>query len=210
MTSLDIDRLDWDKGDGLLPAIAQDRRDGRVLMVGFVNRDALAATLASGRATFWSRTRGQLWTKGETSGHFLQVDGLAVDCDRDTILMQVVPVGPVCHLGTPTCFPDAAPADSASLAFLVELERIIASRMAAMPEGSYTARLVAKGTTRLAQKVGEEGLEVALAAATGDKPGLVSESADLLFHLLLLLKSHGLTLGDVAQELSARHADRSR
>lgn len=210
MNGFDIDQLDWDKGDGLLPAVAQDSRDGRVLMVGFVNREALAATIASGRATFWSRTRQQLWTKGETSGHFLQVRGLALDCDRDTILMQVVPVGPVCHLGTPTCFPAAAPAASESISFLAELEDIIAARMAAMPEGSYTARLLAQGTTRMAQKVGEEGLEVALAAATGDRPGLVSESADLLFHLLLLLKSQGLTLGAVAHELAARHADRSR
>jgi phosphoribosyl-ATP pyrophosphohydrolase/phosphoribosyl-AMP cyclohydrolase len=189
--------------------VAQDLHDGRVLMVGFVNREALLATLQSRRATFWSRTRQCLWTKGESSGNYLELQHISVDCDADTVLMQVVPAGPVCHLGTPTCFPAARPSDSEAITFLARLEDIIAERMATRPEGSYTARLFSQGTTRIAQKVGEEGLEVALAAATADVPKVVAESADLLYHLLLLPRNHDLRLADVARELAARHADRS-
>ena len=209
MTPAEIEELDWQKSGGLLPAIAQDVRDGRVLMVGFVNRQALLATLQTRHATFWSRTRQCLWTKGESSGNFLELRHLAVDCDSDTLLMQVVPSGPVCHLGTPTCFPEALPSESEAIAFLGTLEDIIAERMATRPEGSYTARLFAQGTTRIAQKVGEEGLEVALAAAIGDGPKVVAEAADLVYHLLLLLRNQDLRLADVARELAARHADRT-
>jgi phosphoribosyl-ATP pyrophosphohydrolase/phosphoribosyl-AMP cyclohydrolase len=209
MTPADVERLDWQKSGGLLPAVAQDLRDGRVLMVGFVNREALLATLHRRRATFWSRTRQCLWTKGESSGNHLELRNVAIDCDADTVLMQVVPAGPVCHTGTPTCFPAAAPSDCESIAFLATLEDIIAERMATQPEGSYTARLFSQGTTRIAQKVGEEGIEVALAAATADTPKVVAESADLLYHLLLLLKNQNLRLADVVRELAARHADRT-
>ena len=209
MTPADVERLDWQKSGGLLPAVAQDLRDGRVLMVGFVNREALLATLQNRRVTFWSRTRQCLWMKGESSGNHLELRHIAIDCDADTVLMQVVPAGPVCHLGTPPCFPEALPSDSEAIAFLASLEDIIAERMATRPEGSYTARLFAQGTTRIAQKVGEEGLEVALAADTADVPKVVAESADLLYHLLLLLKNQDLRLADVARELAARHADRA-
>ena len=209
MTPADVERLDWQKSGCLLPAVAQDLRDGRVLMVGFVSREALLTTLATGRATFWSRSRQCLWTKGESSGNYLELRHVATDCDADTVLMQVVPAGPVCHLGTPTCFPGALQSEGESIAFLATLEEIIAERMATRPEGSYTARLFSQGTKRIAQKVGEEGLEVALAAATGDAPDVIAESADLLYHLLLLLRNQDLRLADVARELAARHADRA-
>lgn len=209
MTLDEVDSLDWTKGDGLLPAIVQDVRSGSVLMLGFMNPEALRTTLTRRRVTFWSRTRRALWTKGETSGNFIDVDSVTMDCDRDTLLVIGRPLGPVCHTGAPDCFPGHRATAATELAFLEKLETIIAGRIADAPESSYTAKTYARGPLRMAQKVGEEGLEVALAAVGQDDAHVVSESADLMFHLLLLLKSRGLGLRDVVRELEQRHAART-
>jgi phosphoribosyl-AMP cyclohydrolase / phosphoribosyl-ATP pyrophosphohydrolase len=202
--------LDWDKGGGLLPAIVQDAGSGAVLMLGYMNRAALAATQSSGQVTFWSRSKGRLWTKGESSGHFLKVKHIAADCDGDTLLVSAEPSGPACHLGTPTCWGEDAPQSAAEpLAFLGELEQVIAQRIATRPEGSYTAKLLAEGPRRIAQKVGEEGLELALAAVAQSDQEIIGEAADLLFHALLLLKVKGLSLSQVVTELETRHAARA-
>jgi phosphoribosyl-ATP pyrophosphohydrolase/phosphoribosyl-AMP cyclohydrolase len=205
----DIGLLDWDKGGGLLPAIVQDADTGRVLMLGFMNREALRETLSGGRVTFYSRSRQSLWTKGETSGHFLDLVEASPDCDRDTVLVLARPNGPVCHKGTPTCFPAASETGTGRLWFLRQLEEVIAERVAGRPEGSYTARLFAQGPQRLAQKVGEEGVELALAAVGNDDAKVVAEAADLVYHLLILLRQRGLTLADVAAELELRHESRT-
>lgn len=202
----DIAALDFDKTGGLLPAVVQHAEGGRVLMLGYMNREALRATLTRRRVVFYSRTRQRLWEKGETSGHTLQLISIRTDCDRDTLLVTAIPAGPVCHLGTASCFGDASPTNAGGLAFLEALETVIAQRIADQPEGSYTARLYAQGPKRIAQKVGEEGLEVALAAVAEADDKLVAESADLLYHLLLLLKSRGLRLEHVVAELASRHA----
>jgi phosphoribosyl-ATP pyrophosphohydrolase/phosphoribosyl-AMP cyclohydrolase len=204
----DVGSLDWAKGGGLLPAIVQHARTGRVLMLGYMNDAALRATLGGGRVVFYSRSRDTLWTKGETSGNHLNVVDVSTDCDSDAILVLADPIGPTCHKGTESCFADAAPTDAQRLAFLALLENIIAHRIADQPDDSYTAQLYAKGTGRIAQKVGEEGVETALAAVTRDDEGLVSECADLLFHLLVLLKSRDLSLQRVVEELRARHASK--
>lgn len=209
MTPEQIRALDWNKGDGLLPAVVQHAATGAVLMLGFMNRQALEATVAGGRVVFYSRRRRTLWLKGETSGHFLNLVGIAPDCDNDTLLVQALPAGPVCHVGTPTCFIDVPPTDGERVAFLADLERIIAQRIAERPEGSYTARLVEQGQKRIAQKVGEEGLEVALAGAGGEDREVIAESADLLYHLLLMLKSRNLSLKLVVDELASRHTGRA-
>lgn len=208
MTLDDVGSLDWGKGNGLLPAIVQHARTGRVLMLGYMNDSALRETLAGGRVVFYSRSREMLWTKGETSGHHLNVVDVSTDCDADAILVLADPAGPTCHNGTESCFADAPHADAQRLEFLALLENIIANRIADRPEDSYTARLFAKGTGRIAQKVGEEGVETALAAVAADDDALIGESADLLYHLLVLLKSRELTLARVIDELRARHADR--
>jgi phosphoribosyl-AMP cyclohydrolase / phosphoribosyl-ATP pyrophosphohydrolase len=205
----DIGRLDWDKGGGLLPAIVQDAANGRVLMLGYMNREALRATLGTRRVTFYSRSRESLWTKGETSGNFLELVEASMDCDRDTLLLLARPAGPVCHEGTPTCFPAAGETGTGRLAFLQRLEQIIASRVAGRPEGSYTARLFAQGPARIAQKVGEEGVELALAAVGSEDAKVVGEAADLLYHVMILLRHRGLTLADIAAELELRHASRT-
>jgi phosphoribosyl-AMP cyclohydrolase / phosphoribosyl-ATP pyrophosphohydrolase len=205
LTAEQIDTLAWDKGGGLIPAIVQDARSGRVLMLGYMNREALLKTLQDRRVTFFTRSRNRLWTKGETSGNFLNLVSIAADCDLDTLLVTAHPDGPTCHTGTESCFGDTIAADSAALSFLMQLEAVIAQRIAERPQGSYTTRLLAEGTPRIAQKVGEEGVEVALAAVTQTDDKLVSESADLLFHLLLLLKNRNLSLASVVQELQRRH-----
>jgi phosphoribosyl-ATP pyrophosphohydrolase/phosphoribosyl-AMP cyclohydrolase len=209
MTPEQIRELDWNKGEGLLPAVVQHADTGAVLMLGFMNREALRATMEGGRVVFFSRRRQALWTKGETSGNFLHLVDAAPDCDNDAILIQALPTGPVCHRGTPTCFRDAPPADAERLAFLSELERVIAQRIVQKPDGSYTARLVGQGARRIAQKVGEEALEVALASANGADEEVISESADLLYHLLLLLKTRNLSLARVVRELESRHVSRT-
>jgi phosphoribosyl-ATP pyrophosphohydrolase/phosphoribosyl-AMP cyclohydrolase len=198
--------VDWEKIQGLVPAIIQDANSGAVLMMGYMNREALAATESTGRVTFWSRSKGRLWTKGESSGHFLEVRSIAVDCDQDTLLVLVEPMGPACHLGTNTCWGADAPHFLAEdLAFLGKLEQIVAQRIAARPEGSYTAKLLDAGLTRVAQKVGEEGLELALAAVAQSDHEVIGEAADLLFHTVLLLKAKGLSLAQVVGELQSRH-----
>jgi phosphoribosyl-ATP pyrophosphohydrolase/phosphoribosyl-AMP cyclohydrolase len=201
--------LDWDKGGGILPAIVQDAGSGAVLMLGYMNRESLAATQATGRVTFWSRSKGRLWSKGETSGHFLELKQIAADCDSDTLLILAEPKGPACHLGTATCWGGKPPQSAAQpVAFLAVLEHVIAERIATRPQGSYTAKLLAEGTQRIAQKVGEEGLELALAAIAQPDSEIVGEAADLLYHTLLLLQVKGLSLAQVVRELESRHAER--
>jgi len=204
-----VNDLDWDKGDGLLPAVIQDAASGAVLMLGFMSREALRETLARKRVTFFSRTRQSLWTKGETSGNFLDVLSVSADCDTDTLLVLARPAGPVCHKGTQTCFPDAGLTEASRISFLARLEHIVGQRIARKPEGSYTAKLFSQGRTRIAQKIGEEGVEVALAAVGDDDAKVVGESADLLYHLILLLRQRGLSLADVAAELELRHVGRT-
>jgi cyclase len=182
---------------------------GAVLMLAYMNREALDETLSSKRVTFWSRSKNRLWTKGETSGNFLELRDVAADCDNDTLLVLVKPVGPACHTGTATCWGNAAPHSSAeAVAFLGTLEQVITDRIASKPEGSYTAKLLAEGTRRVAQKVGEEGLELALAAVAQSDHEVIGEAADLVYHTLLLLKVKGLSLTQVVAELQTRHAAR--
>ena len=178
-------------------------------MLGYMNREALAATQASGRVTFWSRSKRRLWTKGETSGHYLALKRIAADCDGDTLLILAEAAGPACHMGTPTCWGET-PARSAAqqMAFLGTLENVIAQRIAARPAGSYTAKLLAEGTRRIAQKVGEEGLELALAGVAQSDAEVIAEAADLVYHMLLLLKVKDLSVTQVIAELERRHADR--
>ena len=209
MISGDLQALDWDKGGGLLPVIVQHHDSGSVLMLGYMTREALAATQATGRVTFWSRTRQRLWTKGETSGHFLEVRAITADCDGDTLLILAEPLGPVCHLGTATCFgTQAAQLAAQPYGFLETLSTIIRQRIAERPPGSYTAKLLDAGPRRIAQKVGEEGLELALAGVGQTDEDLIAEAADLLYHVLLLLESKGLSLAQVVDLLEARHAER--
>jgi phosphoribosyl-ATP pyrophosphohydrolase/phosphoribosyl-AMP cyclohydrolase len=197
--------LDWDKMEGLLPAVVQDAFDGRVLMVAYMSRESLSHTLESGQATFWSRSRDELWTKGSTSGNSMKVREVHADCDSDCLLLLVDPAGPACHQGSDTCFDDGKKKTAPGLAMLAELERVIAQRYADRPEGSYTTRLFDAGVKRIAQKVGEEGVETALAAASGDTDELADEAADLLYHLIVLLRNEGLTLADVTETLEKRH-----
>ncbi len=212
----DIERIDWNKGDGLVPAIVQHATTGSVLMLGYMDRAALSATLARDRVVFFSRSKRRLWEKGETSGNFLELVDVRADCDADTLLVSALPAGPVCHTGSATCFGDApatdtsAPTAAAPPGFLWQLDQLIAQRIADAPESSYTARLYASGVRRIAQKVGEEGLEVALAGAGEPDASLVAESADLLYHLLVLLRSRGLSLAAVIAELQRRHEARGR
>ncbi|MCG3865854.1 MULTISPECIES: bifunctional phosphoribosyl-AMP cyclohydrolase/phosphoribosyl-ATP diphosphatase HisIE [unclassified Photobacterium] len=201
-----LTKINWEKVAGLIPAIVQDNTSGQVLMLGYMNEDALQKTLDTKQVTFWSRTKERLWTKGETSGNVLQLKNIQLDCDQDTLLVQVDPIGPTCHLNTTTCFDsDESDAQPPSLVFLHQLEQLLASRKGADPESSYTASLYARGTKRISQKVGEEGVEVALAATSGDKAELVCESADLIYHLLVLLQDQGLSLSDVTNKLQERH-----
>jgi phosphoribosyl-ATP pyrophosphohydrolase/phosphoribosyl-AMP cyclohydrolase len=206
----DLSRVDFKKGAGLVPAIIQHADTGAVLMLGYMNAAALAATQTRGRVVFYSRSRHVLWEKGATSGHTLIVDAIHTDCDADTLLITARPMGPACHEGTATCFGDAPLTGASRLGFLPQLAGIIAQRATESSDVSYTAKLFKNGTKRIAQKVGEEGVEVALAAVGESDDKLVSEAADLLFHLLVLLKSRKLTLEDVVDQLAARHASRSR
>lgn len=199
-----LDQLDFSKGDGLLPLIAQHARSGKVLMQGFANKEALQKSLETGDVTFFSRSKNRLWTKGESSGHTLKLQSMAADCDQDSILALVLPIGPTCHVGTESCW-HAADANQPDLAFLDQLEQVIHSRYGADPSSSYTASLFAKGVKRIAQKVGEEGVETALAATVGDREELKNEAADLIYHLLVLLKSQDLALHDVLEVLRQRH-----
>jgi phosphoribosyl-AMP cyclohydrolase / phosphoribosyl-ATP pyrophosphohydrolase len=205
LTNITQRPLDWGKGDGLVPAVVQHAVTAQVLMLGYMNREALLATVKTGNVTFFSRSKGRLWTKGESSGHFLKLASIVPDCDDDTLLILAHPIGPTCHEGTQSCFGDTISTKAQQFAFLAKLEDVIAQRIADKPDGSYTARIWGQGPTRLAQKVGEEGVEVALAAATQTDERVLSESADLLFHLALLLKSRNLSLDQVIKELERRH-----
>ena len=194
--------LDWDKVGGLMPAIVQDAATLRVLMLGYMDRAALDSTLQGGKVTFFSRSKQRLWTKGETSGNHLDVVDVRADCDADTLLVTVRPHGPTCHTGSTSCFGDA-PGQ-----FLGALDALVEQRERERPEGSYTTALFDKGTRRIAQKVGEEGVETALAGVAQGDDELLGESADLLFHLIVLLRARGLSLADAVAVLERRHAKR--
>ena len=198
------ERIDWEKVGGLVPAIVQDYQSSQVLMMGYMNPAALEKTGETGQVTFFSRTKERLWTKGETSGNVLQLQNIASDCDSDTLLVKVNPIGPTCHTGTTTCW-DGDKQQESQMVWLHQLEQLLAARKDADPESSYTASLYARGTKRISQKVGEEGVEVALAATSGDKAELVCESADLIYHLMVLLQDQGLSMNDVVNKLKERH-----
>ena len=193
-------QIDWSKTDGLVPAIVQNHLSGKVLMLGYMDQAALDKTLSSGQVTFYSRTKQRLWTKGETSGNTLDLIAIDLDCDNDSLLVQVLPNGPTCHKGTESCW-----AGDKAHSFIDNLSQLIASRKGQDPKSSYTAHLFERGTKRIAQKVGEEGLETALAAATNDKAELIDEASDLIYHLLVLLEDQELSLAEVTANLMQRH-----
>jgi phosphoribosyl-AMP cyclohydrolase / phosphoribosyl-ATP pyrophosphohydrolase len=201
----DVAKVDFHKGDGLVPAIVQDADSGAVLMMAYMNREALEETLKRRRAVFYSRSKHRLWEKGETSGHTLDVMDIALDCDADTLLVIARARGPACHNGTLTCFGDASRTAAGSIAFLAKLEGVVALRASEQADNSYTAKLLAKGINKVAQKVGEEGVETALAGVNETDQKLIEESADLLFHLLVLLRARNVPLASVVHELEKRH-----
>ena len=194
--------LDFEKMGGLIPAIVQDNNTNKVLMLGFMNEEALEQTLSSGKVTFFSRTKNRLWMKGETSGNTLSVVSITPDCDNDTLLIKAIPAGPVCHLGTDTCFGEKNEED---ILFLKYLQNFIERRRHEMPEGSYTTTLFQKGINRMAQKVGEEAVETVIEATNGTEDRLIYEASDLIYHLIVLLTSKGLRIDDLARELKKRH-----
>jgi phosphoribosyl-AMP cyclohydrolase / phosphoribosyl-ATP pyrophosphohydrolase len=204
-----LDTLNFSKGGGLLPAVIQHTETGAVLMLGYMNREALVVTLARRRVVFFSRSKARLWEKGETSGQYLDLEEIRADCDRDTLLVRAWPSGPVCHLGNGSCFGEAASHDSDRVGFLQTLEGVIEDRAAKRPQNSYTTKLLSSGWARVAQKVGEEGLEAAIAGAAGSDAEVVQEVADLLYHVLVLLKARGLRLEPVVAELRKRHEERA-
>lgn len=195
-----VDQLDWDKQAGLIPAVVQNHLSGKVLMLGYMDRAALEKTLATKLVTFYSRSKQRLWTKGEESGNTLELVAIDKDCDNDSLLVQVIPNGPTCHLARESCWPDGN-----AHPFIDNLTKLIASRKGDDPKSSYTAHLFERGTKRIAQKVGEEGLETALAAATHDKPELIDEASDLMYHLLVLLEDQDLSMNDITNNLMKRH-----
>lgn len=193
--------LDTQKNaDGLIPAIIQDDLTRQVLMLGYMNAEAYEKTVTEGRVTFYSRTKGRLWTKGETSGHFLTVKSIAKDCDNDTLLIRVEPAGPVCHTGSHSCF-----GGRLNEGFIGTLQGVIQQRHRDMPEGSYTTKLFTKGVKKIAQKVGEEAVETVIEAVDNNNPDLVYEASDLVYHLLVLLENQGLSIKDLEEELAKRH-----
>ncbi len=196
--------IDFSKGDGLVPAVVQHADNGSVLMLGYMNSEAVDATRSSGRVTFYSRSKKRLWTKGETSGNYIDFAGMRVDCDGDALLVVGRPSGPVCHTGSDTCFGDIS-SFKQSLSFLDELADVIRRRHGGTAESSYTKYLLDKGSRRIAQKIGEEAVELVIEAATGDREKLVSESADMIYHLMVLLEAEELSLEDVVEELRRRH-----
>lgn len=201
MNNTDLPHLDFAKGDGLLPAIIQDADTGKVLMLGYMNEEALQKTLKDKTVTFFSRSKGRLWTKGETSGNFLHLVDIKADCDRDTLLVYVRPEGPACHLGTDTCWAET----NQPVNFLAHLEQVIQGRKGADPETSYTARLFARGINKVAQKVGEEAVELVIEAKDDNKELFLNEAADLLYHYLVLLAAKDYQLEDVLEVLRGRH-----
>ncbi len=201
MIHMEINSLDWKKMNGLLPAIIQNAENGNVLMLGYMNQEALIATLTTGQLNLYSRSRKRLWRKGESSGNSMSVQHISVDCDSDSILIQVLPKGPACHLGYTSCF---QPAHNTSLGFIHELIELINERADSKNENSYTAQLLESGLSRCAQKVGEEAVETVIAAVNNDREELVNECADLIFHLFVLLKACDLSFYDVLQCLQDR------
>ncbi|MDO6427868.1 bifunctional phosphoribosyl-AMP cyclohydrolase/phosphoribosyl-ATP diphosphatase HisIE [Thalassotalea sp. 1_MG-2023] len=202
VTQDNLAELAWQKMENMIPAIIQHHKTGAVLMQGFMTPEALSQTLQQHKATFYSRSQQGLWTKGETSGHYLHVKQVVADCDRDSLLIACEPIGPTCHLGTESCYPEQ---QLTQQNFLSQLEQVIAARHGENPEDSYTASLFAKGTTKIAQKVGEEGVEVALAAVAETKEDLLGECADLFYHTLVLLRDKNIDLSEVMQVLQNRH-----
>jgi phosphoribosyl-ATP pyrophosphohydrolase/phosphoribosyl-AMP cyclohydrolase len=202
MSDIPRDSIDFEKGGGIVPAVVQNAATSQVLMVGYMSKESLEATVLTGRVTFYSRSKDRLWTKGETSGNHLEFLGYTIDCDGDALLIQAVPTGPVCHTGASTCFVDGP---KGSFGFLGRLEDIIDERAKGGDEGSYTHRLLAGGPAAAARKVGEEAVEVAIAALEETDDRLKEETADLLYHLLVLLKSRGLRLHDAVEVLRDRH-----
>jgi phosphoribosyl-ATP pyrophosphohydrolase/phosphoribosyl-AMP cyclohydrolase len=201
--SLDaVASLDWAKMGGLVPAVVQDAATMQLLMLGYMNEAALRRSLESGLVTFYSRSKERLWTKGETSGNHLKLRAVFADCDNDALLIRAEPQGPTCHLGTESCFTEEGPD---GVGWLARLAQIVHARAGADPEGSYTARLMARGPSRIAQKIGEEGVEVALAGAAGDREACISETADLLYHLTVLMEARGFGWNDVVAVLKDRH-----
>ena len=194
--------LDFEKMGGLIPAIVQDNNTKKVLMLGFMNEEAVEQTLQTGKVVFFSRTKNRLWMKGETSGNTLSVVSITPDCDNDTLLIKAIPAGPVCHTGTDTCFGEKNQED---IMFLKYLQNFIVRRRQEMPEGSYTTTLFQKGINRMAQKVGEEAVETVIEATNGTEDRLVYEASDLIYHLIVLLTSKGLRIEDLARELQKRH-----
>jgi phosphoribosyl-ATP pyrophosphohydrolase/phosphoribosyl-AMP cyclohydrolase len=209
LTLADVEDLDFSKNAGLLPAIVQDADSGAVLMLGYMNAAALRATLERARVVFFSRSKDRLWEKGEVSGHTLELVTVRTDCDRDSLLVSARARGPVCHLGTMSCFGEVSATEASRLAFLSVLENVIELRIKERPDGSYTASLIGEGAKRIAQKVGEEGFELALAGVADTDERVVAEAADLIFHMMVLLKSRNLPLSKVVAELAKRHAQRS-
>lgn len=203
MINIPVERIDFQKMNGLVPAIIQDSKSQKVLMLGFMNEEAYKKTVETGKVTFFSRTRNTLWTKGETSGNFLNVVDIRLDCDKDTLLIQVNPVGPVCHTGADTCWNEKNEVNP--LLFLTYLQDFIEKRHEEMPEGSYTTSLFKDGINRMAQKVGEEALEAVIEATNGTNERLVYEGSDFLYHLIVLLTAKGLRIEDLAKELQVRH-----
>ena len=202
MPYINLNKIDWDKGQGLVPAIIQNIDNGQVLMLAYMDRAALAQTISSKKVTFFSRSKNRLWTKGETSGNWLDFISGEMDCDADTLLVQARPQGPSCHTGSVTCFNDQTPSN---IGFLDQLAKLIAERHNTMPEDSYTASLFAEGKALIAQKVGEEGVELALARMKDDSAEIANEAADLLFHMMVLLEDAGLSLADAISVLQNRH-----
>ncbi len=203
MNTITFDELNAAKcADGLIPAIIQDARSMQVLMLGYMNREAFDKSVATGRVTFWSRTRNCLWTKGETSGNYLEMVSMAADCDADTLLIRAIPHGPTCHTGAPTCFGEAqAPNEG----FIRRLQGVIQQRHKDMPEGSYTTYLFNKGVNKIAQKVGEEAVETVIEAVAGNDERLIYEASDLIYHLLVLMEATGHSIADLEAELVKRH-----
>lgn len=203
MINIPVESIDFQKMNGLVPAIIQDSKSQKVLMLGFMNEEAYKKTVETGKVTFFSRTRNTLWTKGETSGNFLNVVDIKLDCDKDTLLILVNPVGPVCHTGADTCWNEKNEVNP--LLFLTYLQDFIEKRHEEMPEGSYTTSLFKDGINRMAQKVGEEALEAVIEATNGTNERLVYEGSDFLYHLIVLLTAKGLRIEDLAKELQVRH-----
>ena len=202
MPDINLDKIDWDKGQGLVPAIVQNIDNGQILMLAYMDRAALAQTISSKKVTFFSRSKNRLWTKGETSGNWLDFISGEMDCDADTLLVQARPQGPSCHTGSVNCFNDQPPSN---IGFLDQLATLISERHTTMPENSYTTSLFAEGKALIAQKVGEEGVELALARMKDDRAEMANEAADLLFHMMVLLEDAGLSLADVISVLQNRH-----